>query len=168
MTHARLARMLMTVACGTAACAFASPEPPLPITEPHIVGAWMGKTYHGRLTLKLLLRADHRLEWSVDSPEMVNSRPTVGTWRVQEGHLAVLWELRTDTVMLRIHRVTASKLVLSFPEPNTTFHRVRSLITPTSSNQAMQRTPKAFGVAELSLVRPRKSRSLALHFVLNE
>ncbi len=88
--------------------------------------------------MKLLLRADHRLEWSVDSREMVNTRPVLGTWQVSNGRLAVVWQLRTDTVYLPVVRVTQDTLILDYPEPKSVFRRVQSLVTPTSSNGAVE------------------------------
>ena len=132
--------MTLLAILALATSVFGRAQPRLPVTEETLAGAWLGKTYHDILTMKLRLRADHRLEWSVDSPEMVNTRPVLGTWHVSDGRLAVVWELRKDTVYRPVVSVTRDTLILDFPEPKSVFRRVKSLVTPTSSNQAMQRT----------------------------
>ncbi len=139
MTHTRASiTALAIIALSTSVFGRALPQ--LVVTEETLTGAWLGKTYHGTLTMKLLLRADHRLEWSVDSREMVNTRPVLGTWHVSNGRLSVVWQLRTDTVHLPVVRVTQDTLILDYPEPKSVFRRVQSLVTPTSSNHAMERT----------------------------
>src|SRR3954465_2444081 len=107
MTSARHTVTALVIVCAIMPDVFArSKQQQRSPTDATLQGAWVGKTYHGILTMKLNLRADHRLEWSVDSPEMINTPPVLGTWQLRRGRLAFRWDDHTEDFEVRIFELT--------------------------------------------------------------
>jgi hypothetical protein len=89
-------------------------------TDALVVGTWIAK--RDFMTLRLVLRADHTLEWSIATDDRPKPHPVTGKWRIAQNDLVVRWELRDDDALIPILGTTQETLVLEYPG-RTTFRR---------------------------------------------
>jgi hypothetical protein len=92
----------------------------LAATEEQLIGTWSAQ--RDSMTLKLVLRANHALQWFDLSADDPDRSPVTATWRADEQHLVVRWELRDDWVKIPIFSITRDTLVLDYPG-RTTYRR---------------------------------------------